>query len=108
MAKHTIKGYITAQPITYGKDKGKLAVSFSTYKPTAEFSPETVVVREHSFEVEVADNFDCRPGVVKNLEAEKERIQKEARTKVMQLDDWIGRLLAIENTVEADPTEMEF
>ncbi|MCC2632143.1 MAG: hypothetical protein K0S48_29 [Ramlibacter sp.] len=98
--KHTIKGYITAEPINYGENKGKLAVSFTTYRPCAEFSPSTVVVREHTFEVDVADNFDCRPGTIANLEKEKERIRNEAATKVMQLDDWIGRLQAIENSAE--------
>lgn len=100
MAKHKITGYITATPITYGKDKGKVSVSFSMYDPS-KYEPERVIVREHSFEVEVPDNFDCRPGVIKNLEAQKDAIRKEAAEKVMKIDDWIGRLLAIENTVDA-------
>lgn len=101
MSKHTIKGYITAEPITYGKDKGKFTVDFSTYRPSPEYEPSRVIVREHSFEVEVADSFDCRPGTIANLEAEKERIRKEAAAKVMKLDEWIGRLLAIENSAES-------
>ena len=101
MAKHVINGYITAEPIKYGPNKGQLAVDFRTYKPNPEYEPERVVVREHTLEVEVPDGFDCRPGTIANLEAQRERIRKEAATKVRQIDDWIGRLLAIENKAEA-------
>lgn len=100
MSKHIVSGYITARPITWGADKGKLCVSFSTYKPSHEYDPGCVVVREHSIEVEVADNFDPRPSQVKNLEAAKEEARAQFAKKVREIDDQIGRLLAIEMSAE--------
>lgn len=101
MSKHTITGYITAAPIMYSKDKGKLSVSFSTYKPSHEYEPERVVVREHTFEVEVSDKFDPRPGMVGNLEEAKREARAAYAKRVAQIDDQISRLLAIENSTES-------
>lgn len=100
--KHTISGYITARSIRHGVNKGKLEVSFSTYRPHAEYSPDTVVVREHSFEVEVEDRFDPRPGMVANLEEQKREVRAEFAKKVREIDEQIQSLLAIENMVEAE------
>lgn len=96
-AKHTITGFITATPIRYGKERGQLSISFSTYRPSAEFTPETVVVREHSFEVEVDEKFDARPALVANLEEQKRIARAEFAKKVKDLDAQIASLLAIEN-----------
>jgi hypothetical protein len=95
--KRTIDGFITATPIRYGKGKGGFDVSFSTYKPSAEYSPDTVVVREHSFEVDVDDKFDPRPGLVANLEEQKRLARAEFAKKVKEIDEQIQSLLAIEN-----------
>lgn len=94
--KHTITGYITARPVRYGEHRGELEVSFSTYAPSAEYSPDTVIVRQHSFEVEVADEFDPRPGLVANLEEQKREVRAAFAKKVKDIDDRIQSLLAIE------------
>jgi 2',3'-cyclic-nucleotide 2'-phosphodiesterase (5'-nucleotidase family) len=95
--KHTITGFVTAAPIRYGKDKGQLSVSFSTYKPSPEYDPDRVVVFEHAIEVEVPDNFDPRPAMVANLEEKKRQVRAEFAKKVKELDEQIQSLLAIEN-----------
>jgi len=101
--KRTITGYITAKPIKYGKDKGQFEVSFSTYKPSPTYSPDVVAICEHSFEVDVPDSFDPRPGLVANLEEHKRQVRAEFAAKVKEIDEQIQSLLAIENTAEGAP-----
>lgn len=98
MANHQIKGYITSTQ--YGaSDKPK--IGFSTYKPSAKYSPETVIVAEHEFAVEVADDFDPRPAMVEALEKTKEQARAEFAKTIMQIDQRIQSLLAIANEVES-------
>ena len=98
MAKHLIKGYITSTQYSL---HGKADIDFRTYKPIAEYSPNTVVVSEHEFEVEVPDNFDPRPAMVESLEEQKRLAQAEFSKKVMEIDQRIQSLLAIEHVAEA-------
>lgn len=55
-----------------------------------------VHIKEHSFEVDVPDDFDPRPQQIAVLEAEKVRIRTEMARRVKELDDRIQSLLAIE------------
>jgi len=64
--------------------------------PTGSGGTETVVLMEHSFYVEVPDNFDPRPGQVAALKAKKEKVQAEFSKRVMELDEQINSLLALE------------
>ena len=57
-----------------------------------------VLVREQMFEVEVPDNFDPRPQMVKELEAEKEKARADFAKRVMEIDKRINELLALEHT----------
>lgn len=98
MSKHTITGYIVSTQ--YGLKDAPL-IEFRTYKPSAEYSPNTVIVREHSFDVDVPDDFDPRPAMIASLQEQKQIVRAEFAKKVKQLDDQIADLLAIENTVEA-------
>lgn len=98
MSKHTITGYIVSTQ--YGPKTEKI-IDFRTYKPTAEYSPNTVIVREHSIEVEVPDNFDPRPAMVASLEEQKQLIRAKFAKEVRDIDERIQSLLAIETTVEA-------
>lgn len=95
MAKHKIKGFITFNGSRYAADDAR--ISFSPYKPSEEYSPNTVVVREHEFEVEVPDDFDPRAGLVANLEEQKKRVQAEFARAVRDIDQRIQSLLAIEH-----------
>lgn len=55
-----------------------------------------VCVKEHSFEVEVPDDFDPRPKMVEQLELEKKSITAEFNEKIVSLNAQIQSLLAIE------------
>ena len=94
--KHTIKGFITFEPPRYGSKKP--TVDFKTYDPRQFDSFRGAVVREHTFEVEVADDFDPRPGLIASLEAQKRKARAEFAARVKEIDDQIAGLLAIENT----------
>lgn len=87
--KHTIKGYVVCS--TTWDDK--LEFDFFSFEPS---SGVYTIVMEHSFEVEIPDNFDPRPGQIAALKAEKERVQAEFAKKVMEIDARINELLAIE------------
>ena len=95
MAKHIVKGYITH---TQYSRTCKPTVSFSTFKPSAEYSPDTVVVSEHQIEVEVPDNYDPRAKLVAALEEQKRVIRAEFAKSVKDIDQRIQSLLAIEHT----------
>jgi hypothetical protein len=60
-----------------------------------------VVVQPHLLEVEVPDNFDPRPQLVKNLETEREQIRAEFAKRITEIDSQIRNLLAIESNAEA-------
>lgn len=101
MSKHTISGFITYRAATY---TGEPIVSFLLYDPS-EYDKEDrnprIVVREHSFEVEIPDDFDPRPKMVAALVAAKEAARAEFAAKVVAIDRRINELLALENTVDA-------
>jgi hypothetical protein len=60
-----------------------------------------VTVQPHSFEVDVPDNFDPRPAMVKKLEAERERVRADFAARITEIDSQIRNLLAIESNAEA-------
>lgn len=90
--KVTIKGYVTCQQYAWDD---KPTFSFYSFDPTG-YDESIVKVMEHEFEVEVPDNFDPRPGQIAALKAKKERVQAEFSKRVMEIDEQINSLLAIE------------
>ena len=98
MAKHFIKGYITSTTDALGDAPD---IGFSMYKPSAKYSPNTVVVAEHEIEVEVPDGFDPRPAMVAALEEQKRLAQVEFSRTVIEIDRRIQSLLAIEHVAQA-------
>lgn len=68
-----------------------------SYDPS-EFDSGWVRVGKHVCEVEVPDNFDPRPEMVKALEKEKLRAKEDFSKKVMEIDRRINELLALEYT----------
>lgn len=97
MAKHTIKGYITYQKREWMREE---EIGFQTYEPDPRYS-KSVVVREHSIEVEVPDDFNPIPQQVAVLEEQKRLARVELAEKLMHLDDEISKLQCLENTVAA-------
>jgi hypothetical protein len=55
-----------------------------------------VWIREHTAEFEVPEEFDPRPAIVADLEAEKVRMRAEFAAKVVEIDKRISQLLALE------------
>jgi hypothetical protein len=67
-------------------------------------APDYVLISEQEFEVEIPDDFDPRPLQIKGLRAVKEKIIAEAHAKVINLEEQIQKLLAIEYKREPEPT----
>lgn len=62
------------------------------------YSSGTVLAARQMVEVEVPDNFDPRPQMVKALEAEKEKARADFSKRVMEIDKRINELMALEHT----------
>jgi hypothetical protein len=93
--KVTINGFIIAK-----QDKWTPAPEFvfreydsSKYQCEGEC---LVMVKPHTVEFDVPDDFDMRPGMVENLEREKEKITAQFQARVTQINAQIQSLLAIE------------
>lgn len=86
-----IDGFITYEKSPWDESP---RYSFYSFDPTT-YNPDMVIVMEHSFYVEVPDDFDPRPGQVAALKAKKEKVQAEFAAKVKEIDDQINSLLAI-------------
>lgn len=72
---------------------------FRSWKPDA--TDADVLVKEHSFTVDVPADFDPRPALVKALEAKKEKALAEFSAMVTAIDRQISELQAIEYSGEA-------
>lgn len=57
-----------------------------------------VLVGRPTIEVDVPDDYDPRPQMVKALEAEKEKARADFAKRVMEIDRRINELLALEHT----------
>lgn len=91
-----IKGFIFAGPDIYG-DISKPAFGFYDWDLSKSDSfKDRVKVCEHTVVVDVPDNFDPRPGLIANLERERERAKAEFAKRVTEIDAQIQSLLAIE------------
>ena len=89
--KHTIKGYVT-----YEKPKWatKPRIDFWTVKP--ERVDGLVVIKEHSFEVDIPDDFDPRPGMVDALRKQEAQARSEFQARITDIHRQISELQAIE------------
>ncbi|CDY79427.1 hypothetical protein BGLT_02208 [Caballeronia glathei] len=91
MATITIKGAIFAL-----QHRWERAPSYTFYSFDAS-DEHTVKVCDHEFTVEIPDDFDLRPGLVANLEREKEKLRAAFTARVTEINGQIQSLLAIEN-----------
>lgn len=101
MSKHIIAGHIYWQ---HNKYMSKPQIIFNEYdmRTWDEASRDgRVHITEHSFEVDVPDDFDPRPQMISALKAEQRAVRAAMSKRIMELDEQINRLLAIEMTVEA-------
>ena len=97
--KHIITGFITCQMMPCGIDP---VIGFLPFDPRKYGSSyDQVVVCEHSFEIDVPDDFDPTPLKIAALQAEKEKVKADFAKRVMEIDAEIGKLLAITNDVKS-------
>lgn len=92
MAKHTVKGFITYEMSRYSS---KPTISFTPWKPNPEYFPNTVIVGEHSIEVEVPDDFNPVPAQIAVLNEKKRLLRLALAEQLKDIDEHIGKLQAI-------------
>lgn len=90
--KVTIKGWIHWRKFGHMKEADYCWIDTNITE-----SPELIPVFEHSFEVEIPDDYDPTPEKIRLLRAEKQRIQAEAHVKAENIEAQIQELLCIEN-----------
>jgi hypothetical protein len=95
--KHTVKGFITYEKSPWDESP---KIGFQEWKPSAELFPHMVIVRAHSIEVEVPDNFDPRADMIANLRQQEQRAMADFELSVNQIRKRISELEAIEYTAE--------
>lgn len=95
MAKHTVHGFIVYHPETYWEDHER--IDFQTYDPRNSIRSTAVLVREHSIEVEVPDDFDPRPQQIQALEKKRDAVRAEMSARITEINNQIQSLLAIES-----------
>ena len=99
--KQTINGFIVwrrwkGEPASAGVYK------FQDYEPSGESDIwDTVLVREHSMEVEVPDAFNPLPELVAGLKEEKRLARLALAQKLAQIDAEISKLTCLTNEVTA-------
>lgn len=92
MSTYTIDGFITWRRAAW---MDRPEVGFLTFDPR-EVGSDYVVIRPHSFEVEVPDDFDPRPAQVAALREKREKAAATFSAYVAEIDASISKLLAIE------------
>lgn len=102
--KKTINGFIFAKKasrydLTEHAYVEEILFDFATWDRT-EYDRDLVKVAPHSFEIEVSEDFDIRPGLVENLEREKKKVMAEFQARITEIDGQINKHLAIENAAE--------
>lgn len=90
--KHTITGFITYTKRVYS-DQEKF--SFQVYAVSAEYQKDTIAVCEHSFEVEVPDDFDPRVGLIANLKEIERKTRADFEAKITEIKRQISQYEAI-------------
>lgn len=99
--KQTITGYVYWQQNKYMKEPLYIFERYDMRTWGADSQDGRVYIGEHSFEYDVPDDFDPRPGLIAGLEADKQKARAEFAAKVAEIDRRISQLLALENTAEA-------
>lgn len=94
--KHTINGHIYWKHSQYMEKPEIIFLSYDIRGFTEEQRDGRVHIAEHSFDVDVPDDFDPRPQMVASLKAEKDRLRAEFAAKVTKIDARINKLLALE------------
>lgn len=92
MAKITIHGFINFRQ-SEARDKDQHGMHFHTCD-MSEFGYTRV--QAHSFDVEIPDDFDPRPGRLKALDAKEQKLKAEFARQMMEVGKERSKLLALE------------
>ena len=92
MAKHTVKGFVTYER---SRHASKPTISFTPWKPNPTYFPDTVIVSEHSIEVEVPDDFNPVPAQIAVLNEKKRLLRLALAEQLKDIDDHISKLQAL-------------
>ena len=92
----SIKGYVTHETCSYMTIEQPF--SFQTWKPGAD-SKGYVIVNELTIDIEVPVNFDPRPRLIQNLEAEQRKAAADFEAATTARMRQISELQALEMTV---------
>jgi hypothetical protein len=93
MSKHTIKGYLYYVHYDF-QEPGEFQIAF--HQSATMSGPEWTVIREHSFEIDLPDDFDPRALQIAALEAEKQKVRAEFAARITEIDRQISKLQALE------------
>ncbi len=93
--KHLIRGYIVCKKSPWDT---VAEYSFQTFDVHPEYQGDTVVVREHSFEVDVPDDFDPRPGMIEQLREKEAKARADFQKTITDIHRQISELQAIEHS----------
>ena len=97
--KRTINGFITWDQPKYAKGP---RIDFYAFDPRgSDYHKNVVVVRPHSIEIEVPDDFNPTPQLVAALQDEKQKGRADFARNEIRIDAEIGKLLAITNEVKS-------
>lgn len=102
MAKAVIKGIVIWEKMVW-QDTPNI-IFFTGSAATAPGSSEyanRAVIYEHSFEVDVPDNFDPTAGFIAELEEQKRQLRLKLAAELAELDDRISKLQALPMPEEA-------
>lgn len=95
---HTISGFICWRQYSW-QPREQAEVTFYPFKP--DHDKDIAIIREHSFDVEVDENFDPTPQQVQALNEKKRLVRLKCAEDLMAIDEELGRLQAIGNEVQA-------
>jgi hypothetical protein len=95
--KTTIKLFVTYTKRDYQK---KPDIGLTCYDPRSnpEIFTDTVVVRTMDIEVDVPDDFDPRPDLIKGLKEQEKKARADFEHRVTGIREQISKLQALEFT----------
>lgn len=95
--KKTVKTYVVYIAPRYKGAQADIALyTFDPRKMASDTFSRDVVVSERDIEIEVPDDFDPRPDMIANLQAEEKKARADFAAKVASIKRQISELQAIE------------
>ncbi|MES2942965.1 MAG: hypothetical protein V4772_08880 [Pseudomonadota bacterium] len=98
--KKTITGFIIYKTDSWVDDDKR--IGFDTFDPRRLTDSRSVVIREHSIEVDVPDNFDPRPQQIKKLEEKQQEAAAAFHALTIEIKRKISELQSLENKPSDD------